>query len=450
MQERDCVHANSCLDDTGNTGGYRMAAYKDLTKEELLKVKEELEQQFKEAKDRGLKLDMSRGKPSAAQLNISMGMLDVLDGSCNLKCEEGVDCRNYGILDGIVEAKRLLSDMMEVPNDNIIIYGNSSLNVMYDTVARSMTHGVMGSTPWAKLDKVKFLCPVPGYDRHFAITEYFGIEMINVPMTPEGPDMDMVEKLVSEDDSIKGIWCVPKYSNPQGYSYSDETVLRFANLKPAAKDFRIYWDNAYGIHHLYDHDQYQLIEILDACEKAGNPDLAYKFSSTSKISFPGSGVAAIAASSANLVDIRKQMTIQTIGHDKVNQLRHARFFKDINGMREHMKKHADIMRPKFEAVINTLETELGGLEIGEWTKPMGGYFISFDSMEGCAKAIVAKCKEAGVVMTSAGATFPYGKDPKDSNIRIAPSFPTLEEMQEAAKVFALCVKLVSVEKLLEA
>ena len=426
-----------------------MAGYKDMTREELLQLKTGLEAQYREAQGRGLKLDMSRGKPSAAQLDISMGMMDVLTSDSDLKCEQGVDCRNYGILDGIVEAKRLLSDMMEVPIDNIIIYGNSSLNVMYDTVARSMTHGVMGSTPWCKLDKVKFLCPVPGYDRHFAITEYFGIEMINVPMTENGPDMDMVEKLVAEDEAVKGIWCVPKYSNPQGYSYSDETVLRFANLKPAAKDFRIYWDNAYGIHHLYDENQAELVEILAACEKAGNPDMVYKFSSTSKISFPGSGVAAIAASEANLVDIRKQMTIQTIGHDKVNQLRHARFFKDINGMREHMRKHADIMRPKFEAVINILEEELGGLGIGSWTKPMGGYIISFDAMEGCAKAIVAKCKDAGVVMTKAGATFPYGLDPKDSNIRIAPSFPTLEEMTEAAKLFALCVKLVSVEKLLE-
>ena len=426
-----------------------MAGYKDMTREELLQLKTGLEAQYREAQGRGLKLDMSRGKPSAAQLDISMGMMDVLTSDSDLKCEQGVDCRNYGILDGIVEAKRLLSDMMEVPIDNIIIYGNSSLNVMYDTVARSMTHGVMGSTPWCKLDKVKFLCPVPGYDRHFAITEYFGIEMINVPMTENGPDMDMVEKLVAEDEAVKGIWCVPKYSNPQGYSYSDETVLRFANMKPAAKDFRIYWDNAYGIHHLYDENQAELVEILAACEKAGNPDMVYKFSSTSKISFPGSGVAAIAASEANLVDIRKQMTIQTIGHDKVNQLRHARFFKDINVMREHMRKHADIMRPKFEAVINILEEELGGLGIGSWTKPMGGYFISFDAMEGCAKAIVAKCKDAGVVMTKAGATFPYGLDPKDSNIRIAPSFPTLEEMTEAAKLFALCVKLVSVEKLLE-
>ncbi len=425
-----------------------MRAYKDLSREELLALKAELEKSYEEEKAKGLKLDMSRGKPSAEQLDLSMGMMDVLTSGSDLMCEQGVDCRNYGILDGIVEAKRLLSDMMEVPMDNIIIYGNSSLNVMFDAVSRCMTHGVLGMTPWCKLDKVKFLCPVPGYDRHFAITEYFGIEMVNVPMTPTGPDMDLVEKLVAEDDSVKGIWCVPKYSNPQGISYSDETVRRFAALKPAAKDFRIFWDNAYGIHHLYDDDQDELVEILEACREAGNPDMVYKFSSTSKITFPGSGVAAIAASDANLKEIRRQMTIQTIGHDKVNQLRHARFFKDINGMREHMRKHAAIMRPKFEAVTDQLEKELTGLEIGSWTKPKGGYFISFEAMEGCAKAIVAKCKEAGMVMTGAGATFPYGIDPKDSNIRIAPTYPTLDEMKEAAKLFVLCVKLVSVEKLL--
>ncbi len=304
--------------------------------------------------------------------------------------------------------------------------------------------------PWCKLDKVKFLCPVPGYDRHFAITEHFGIEMINVPMSPEGPDMDLVEKLVAEDASVKGIWCVPKYSNPQGYSYSDETVRRFATLKPAAEDFRIYWDNAYCIHHLYDDNQVEQPEILAECAKAGNPDMVYKFSSTSKVTFPGSGIAALAASEANLSEIRKQMTIQTIGHDKLNQLRHVRFFGDIDGMKKHMSKQAAILRPKFEAVTDILEKELGGLGIGEWTKPLGGYFISFDALPGCAKAIVANCKEAGVVMTGAGATFPYGKDPKDSNIRIAPSFPTPEEMAQAADLFALCVKLVSVDKLLEA
>ena len=425
-----------------------MKSYEEMTKEELLKEKEGLEAEYKKFQQRGLKLDMSRGKPSQEQLDLSMGMMDVLTSDTDLICQEGVDCRNYGVLDGITEAKQLLADMMEVPKQNIIIFGNSSLNVMYDQIARAMTHGVLGSTPWAKLDKVKFLCPVPGYDRHFAITEHFGIEMINVPMTATGPDMDVVEKLVAEDDAIKGIWCVPKYSNPQGITYSDETVRRFARLKPAAEDFRIYWDNAYGIHHLYEDKQDQLIEILEECEKAGNPNLAYKFSSTSKISFPGSGIAAIASSDENLAEIRKQMQVQTIGHDKVNQLRHARFFGDINGMVEHMNKHADILRPKFDAVLETLDRELGGLEIGSWIAPRGGYFISFDSMEGCAKAIVAKAKEAGLVMTGAGATFPYGKDPKDSNIRIAPSYPTLEDLKVAAEIFVLSVKIVSVDKLL--
>ena len=425
-----------------------MTAYKDLSVEELQSLKKELEAQFAEIKAKNLKLDMSRGKPSKAQLDLSMGMMDVLSSEANLTCEEGVDCRNYGVLDGINEAKQLLSDMSEVPKENIVIFGNSSLNVMYDTISRSMTHGVMGSTPWCKLDKVKFLCPVPGYDRHFAITEHFGIEMINIPMTPEGPNMDMVEALVNNDETVKGIWCVPKYSNPQGYTYSDQTVRRFARLKPAAKDFRIYWYNAYTIHHLHDDNQDYLIEILMACKQEGNPDMVYKFCSTSKISFPGSGIAAIAASTANLADIRKQMTIQTIGHDKVNQLRHARYFKDIHGVVEHMRKHADILRPKFEAVIDVLNKELDGLEIGSWTEPRGGYFISFDSLEGCAKAIVAKAKEAGVIMTPAGATFPYGKDPKDSNIRIAPSFPTPEELSMAANIFVLSVKLVSIDKIL--
>ena len=403
-----------------------MKPYREMSKEELLALKAELDARYREVQAKDLHLDMSRGKPSAEQLGLSMGMMGVLNS-----------------------AKELLGQMSEVSPDKIIIYGNSSLNVMYDTVARSMTHGVMGSTPWCKLDKVKFLCPVPGYDRHFTITEYFGIEMINVPMTPAGPDMDMVEELVSSDPAIKGIWCVPKYSNPQGITYSDETVRRFARLKPAAEDFRIYWDNAYCVHHLYDDDQDFLIEILGECERAGNPDMVYKFCSTSKITFPGSGVACIAASPNNLKDIRKQLTVQTIGHDKVNQLRHVRFFKNLDGIHEHMRKHADIMRPKFEAVLDTLDRELGGLEIGSWIRPKGGYFISFDAMEGCAKSIVAKCKEAGVVLTGAGATYPYGKDPKDSNIRIAPSYPTKEELAMATDLFVLCVKLASVEKLLE-
>ena len=428
-----------------------MQKYSEMSKEQLQALKKELDQQYAEIKAQGLALDMSRGKPSVDQLNISMDMMDVLSSSTDLRCETGVDCRNYGVMDGIPEAKHLLGEISEVDPEHIIIYGNSSLNVMFDTVSRSMTHGVMGNTPWCKLDKVKFLCPVPGYDRHFKITEFFGIEMINVPMSPEGPDMDIVEKLVSEDPAIKGIWCVPKYSNPQGYTYSEETVKRFANLKPAAPDFRIYWDNAYSVHHLYDDEKEQdfLLEILDECAKAGNPDMVYKFASTSKISFPGSGIAAIAASDANLADIRKQMRIQTIGHDKLNQLRHARYFGNIHGMVQHMKKHADILRPKFDIVLKTLDKELGGLGIGSWLAPRGGYFISFDSMDGCAKAIVAKAKEAGLIMTGAGATFPYGKDPKDSNIRIAPSYPTVEELKVATKIFVLSVKLVSIDKLLQ-
>ncbi len=426
-----------------------MKPYKDRSREELLALKKELEAEYGKAQALGLKLDMSRGKPSAQQLDLSMEMMDVLNSDTDLKCREGIDCRNYGVIDGIQEAKELLAELIEVGPDKIIIYGNSSLNVMYDTVARSMTHGVCGSTPWCKLPSVKFLCPVPGYDRHFAITEYFGIEMINVPMNEDGPDMDLVERLVSEDEAIKGIWCVPKYSNPQGITYSDETVRRFAGLKPAASDFRIYWDNAYNVHHLYETEQDTILEILSECEKAGNPDMVYKFSSTSKISFPGSGVAAISASPANLKDIRKQMGIQTIGHDKLNQLRHVRFFKDLDGIKAHMMKHAAIMRPKFEAVLEILERELGGLEIGSWLKPRGGYFISFDAMDGCAREIVARAKEAGVVMTNAGATYPYGRDPHDSNIRIAPSFPPLDELIQAANIFVLCVKLVSIDKLLE-
>lgn len=427
-----------------------MKPYSQMTKEELTALKAELEQQFEEVKGKGLSLDMSRGKPSKAQLDLSLGMMDVLTSDTDLMSRDGVtDCRNYGVLDGIPEARKLLADMSEVPERNILIYGNSSLNVMFDTVARAMVSGIMGNTPWSKLKKVKFLCPVPGYDRHFAITELFGIEMINIPLLKTGPDMDMVEQLVSSDPSVKGIWCVPKYANPTGISYSDQTVKRFANLKPAAKDFRIFWDNAYSIHHLYDDKSDIILEILNECIKAGNPDMVFKFISTSKVSFPGSGIAALAASEGNLEDAKKYMAMQTIGHDKLNQLRHVRYFGDMHGMYNHMRKHADILRPKFEMVEEVLEKEMGGLGIGEWTKPLGGYFISFEAMEGCAKAIVAKAKEAGLVMTKAGATYPYGKDPKDSNIRIAPSFPTVEELKIASEVFVLSVKLVSIDKLLK-
>lgn len=423
--------------------------YNDMSKEELLTLKESLNKEYAEAKAKGLALDMSRGKPSAKQLDVSLGLLDTINSSSDLKALDGTDCRNYGVLDGIPEAKKLMADMMGTTPDHVIVYGNASLNIMYDQISRAYTHGILGNTPWCKLDKVKFLCPVPGYDRHFAITERFGIEMINIPMSESGPDMGMVEEYVSKDASVKGIWCVPKYSNPQGYTYSEETVKRMAALKPAAEDFRIFWDNAYVIHDLYDVNKDEIADIISECEKAGNPDMVFEFASTSKVSFPGSGIAALATSANNIADIKKQLTIQTIGHDKLNQLRHVRFFKDINGLKEHMRKHAEFMRPKFEAVESVLEEELGGLGIGSWTEPKGGYFISFEAMDGCAKAIVAKCKEAGVKLTGAGATFPYGKDPKDSNIRIAPSFPTPEEMKQAADLFVLCVKLVSVEKLLE-
>lgn len=425
-------------------------AYQDLSREELLELQSQLSEEYQEAKAKGLSLNMSRGKPAADQLDLGMEFLDVVNSESDLMTESGADTRNYGELTGILEARRLMAEMMGVPTEQVIVCGNASLSIMYDTVSRAMTHGILGSTPWCRLDKVKFLCPAPGYDRHFAITQHFGIEMITVPMTPQGPDMDMVEKLVSEDPAIKGIWCVPKYSNPQGYVYSDDTVRRFANLKPAAEDFRIFWDNAYVIHDLYEDRDNALADILSACAEAGNPDMVYEFASTSKVIFAGGGIAAVAASAANLKDIQATMTLQTIGYDKINQLRHTRYFKNLEGLKAHMRKHAALMRPKFEAVLEVLDRELDGEGIGTWTRPEGGYFISFDAMEGCAKRIVAKCKEAGVVLTGAGATFPNGIDPADSNIRIAPSFPTSEELALATDLFVLCVKLVSVEKLLEA
>ena len=425
-----------------------MKPYTEMTREELETELVLMEKEYKKYQSMDLNLNMSRGKPCREQLDLSMGMMDALNSQADLSCADGTDCRNYGVLDGIAEVKELMADMMETNPNNVIIYGNSSLNIMYDTVSRAMTHGIMGGTPWCKLEKVKFLCPVPGYDRHFGITGYFGIEMIPVPMTPDGPDMDMVERLVSEDETVKGIWCVPKYSNPQGYTYSNQTVRRFARLKPAATDFRIFWDNAYTIHHLYDEKQDHLIEILRECKRAGNPDLVYKFASTSKITFPGSGISALATSLNNLEDIRSQLVHQTIGHDKVNQLRHVRFFGDISHMVNHMRKHADILRPKFEAVEEIFEENLEGLNIAEWTKPHGGYFISFDGLPGTAKQIVDRARKAGVILTSAGATWPYGKDPNDSNIRIAPSYPPIEDLKIAAKLFTVCVRCVSLRKLI--
>lgn len=426
-----------------------MKAYCEMSKEELAVLEKELKAQYEEAKAKGLKLDMSRGKPAAEQLDMTMPMMDIFNRNCDMRDEKGVDVRNYGNLEGIWGARRLLGEMLGVDPEHVIVFGTASLNVMYDTVSRSVTHGVMGSTPWYKLDKVKFLCPAPGYDRHFAITEHFGIEMITIPMNEDGPDMDMVEKLVSEDPAVKGIWCVPMYTNPLGITYSEEVCRRMADLNPAAEDFRIYWDNAYCVHHLYEDKQDTLPELLSMCRVNGKEDMVLEFASTSKISFAGAGISCIAASLGNLEWVKKSMTIQIISHDKINQLRHVLYFKDLNGIKEHMKKHAAIMRPKFEMVLEIMERELGGLGIATWTKPLGGYFISFNSMDGCAKEIVQRCKDAGVTLTGAGATYPYKKDPHDSNIRIAPSYPTMEELRASGELFVLCVKLVSVERLLE-
>ena len=426
-----------------------MKSYKSMSQEELSTLLEELKKEYIDAKGKGLNLNMARGKPSKAQLDLSMDVLDALTSKGSAITESGIDTRNYGDMTGIPEAKKLMADVMGTDPQNVIVFGNASLPIMYDTVARSYCFGVNGSTPWCKLDKVKWLCPVPGYDRHFAITEQFGIEMITIPMNSDGPDMELVKKYVEEDETVKGIWCVPKYSNPTGITFSDSVVRAFASLRPAAEDFRIFWDNAYAVHDLYDDKKDELLDILSECALNGNEDMVYEFCSTSKVSFAGAGIAAMATSEKNRKWVESTMTIQTIGYDKMNQLRHVRYFKDIDGLKAHMKKHADMLRPKFEAVLNCFESELDGLDIATWTEPKGGYFISFDAMEGCAKEIVAKCKEAGVTLTGAGATYPYNKDPKDSNIRIAPSFPTPEEMELAAKVFVLCVKLVTVEHLLQ-
>ncbi len=420
----------------------------EMKQDQLNEMKAELTEEYISFKNKGLKLDMSRGKPSSAQLDLSMGMMDCLSSSTPLKAADGADCRNYGVLDGIAEAKEMFSQMIGVDTDEIIIGGNSSLNIMYDVISKAMLLGVYGGNkPWGKYDEVKFLCPVPGYDRHFAICESLGIKMINVPLNSDGPDMDMVEKLVASDETIKGIWCVPMYSNPDGVTYSDEVVKRFANLIPKADDFRIFWDNAYSIHHLTGTPD-KLLNILEECKKAGNPDMVYIFGSTSKVSFSGSGIAMIGASKANIDFIKKQLTIQTIGYDKINQLRHVKFFKDFDGILAQMEKHKAIIAPKFETVLKKLDEEIASLDIASWHKPNGGYFISFNTMDGCAKRIVSLCKEAGVVLTPAGATFPYGKDPDDKNIRIAPTFPPVCELETAMELFCICVKLASVEKLL--
>ncbi|MCM1132944.1 MAG: aminotransferase class I/II-fold pyridoxal phosphate-dependent enzyme [Ruminococcus flavefaciens] len=418
----------------------------EMNKEQLLGFKKETEALYNDFKSQGLCLNMSRGNPCKEQLELSLDMLSVFDDN-DFVSENGVDVRNYGLLDGIPEAKKLFSDMIGVDEDEVIIFGNSSLNAMYWAVQIAYNKGVNGCTPWGKLDKVKFLCPVPGYDRHFKVTEFFGVEMINIPMTATGPDMDMIEKLVADDEDIKGIWCVPQYSNPDGISYSDETVKRFANLRPKAKDFRIFWDNAYCIHHLTDNPTY-ILNILDEAKKVGNEDIVYIFGSTSKITFPGAGIAVMGASKKNVDDLKKHLGISIISYDKMNQLRHVKFFGTFENMKEHMKKHMEIIAPKFKLVCDMLKAEIAPLGIGEWTEPEGGYFVSFNAMDGCAKRIVKLCSEAGVTLTGAGATFPYGVDKNDRNIRIAPTYPSIEDLAKAMELFIISVKLASAEKLL--
>lgn len=420
-------------------------AYKSLGREEALALKAELEKKYADYVAQGLKLDMSRGKPNPNQLDICEDLLTVISKNEDV-ADITPDVRNYGGLDGLPEMKAIFADMLGVSTKEVIVGGNASLNMMFDTVSRSMTHGVMGSTPWSKLSEVKFLCPAPGYDRHFGICECFGIKMIPIAMTTEGPDMTEVKKYVESDASVKGIWCVPKYANPTGITYSDDVVKAFAALNPAAEDFRIFWDNAYCVHDLYDESD-ELLNILDECRKAGKEDMCYIFASTSKVSFPGAGVAVMAASEANLASIKKVLTFQTIGPDKINQLRHIRYFKNLDGIKAHMKKHAALIAPKFEMVLKTFDAEIAGLGIAEWTAPRGGYFISLDVMEGTAKRVHKLMSEAGVVMTGCGATFPYGNDPADRNLRIAPTYPSVDELKIASELLCLCVKLAALEKI---
>nr|WP_206107141.1 aminotransferase class I/II-fold pyridoxal phosphate-dependent enzyme [Paenibacillus favisporus] len=425
-----------------------VTGYAGWQEDELRREQARLQAEYEAYRRLNLKLDMSRGKPCPEQLQLSNEMLDVLPSGEELRAEDGTDCRNYGGLDGLPEAKRFFAEMLGVQSSEVIVQGNSSLNLMYDALARAMLFGVLGSEqPWSRLPSVKFLCPSPGYDRHFAICEQLNIEMITVDMTPEGPDMDAVERLVAEDDSIKGIWCVPKYSNPGGITYSDETVERLARMKTRTGDFRIFWDDAYTVHHLTSrHDE--LKNMLEACSNAGNPDRVFIFASTSKVTFPGSGVAALAASRDNLSHLKKQLSVQTIGPDKVNQLRHIRFLKDMEHLGRHMEEHAAIIKPKFDLVLNKLESGIGSKDIASWSKPSGGYFISLDTMDGCAREVVQRAAEAGVTLTPAGATYPYGRDPRDRNIRIAPTYPSLEELAQAIDILCVCVQLVSIDRIL--
>ena len=422
--------------------------YLNCSAQELEKEYASLKKQYENEKGKGLSLNMARGKPGKAQLDLSLGMLDVINSSSEFVGADGMDCRNYGILKGIDECRRLFAEILGVDKENMMVGGSSSLNMMFDTISCMMTKPIAeGCKPWYEVENRKFLCPVPGYDRHFGITGYYGFEMIPVPMTEDGPDMDMIEELVASDDSIKGIWCVPKYSNPQGITYSDETVRRFAALKPAAKDFRIMWDNAYCIHDVTDTPD-ELLNIMEACKETGNEDMPILFCSTSKITFPGAGVAAMAASEKNMKVFTERYNYEVISYDKLNMLRHVKYFGNYQGVLDHMKKHKEVLQPKFEIVLNALDKELAPTATAQWTKPNGGYFVSVDVLPGTAKRVVQLCKEAGVVLTDAGATYPLGKDPKDSNIRIAPSFPPNSELEQAMEIFCICAKLAACEKLI--
>ena len=428
-----------------------MPAYAEMGTEELETLKHGLEREYAEIQAKGLSLNMARGKPGSDQLDLSMPLLTAVTTAEDCRAEDGTDCRNYGVLDGLPEAKRFMAAMLDDEPENVIVGGNSSLSLMYEAVARCWNFGTLGSEPWCRLEQVKWLCPVPGYDRHFGVTEAFGIQMIPVPMTEEGPDMDEVERLVRDDASVKGIWCVPKYANPNGVTYSDEVVRRLASMPCAAEDFRIFWDNAYCVHHLYDDvaEQDQLLDIGAACREAGNPHRPFKFASTSKVTHPGAGISALAASPENVAEIKKRLGVGTIGYDKINQLRHVRFLKDAEGLAAHMSKHAAILRPKFELVLSKLDEGLSEVGGCSWSRPRGGYFVSFDAPEGTAKRIVQLAKGAGVTMTGAGATWPYKQDPHDSNIRIAPTLPPLDELDAAMDVFVCCAKLAYTEKLLQ-
>lgn len=421
--------------------------YQEMSQRELQREYRKLSAAYREMEQQGLHLDLSRGKPSPEQLELSRKMLDEVNSGSVLDSVDGTDCRNYGGLDGIPEAKALLAGMVGCRPEQVIVGGNSSLTLMFDILSHAMIDGLLGGTPWCQVPNRKFLCPVPGYDRHFAMTEHFGFELVPVPMLADGPDMNLVERLVREDASIKGIWCVPKYQNPTGVVFSHEVLERFANLKPAAKDFRIFWDNAYCVHDLYPDEAEPLPDILSLCEQTGSPDLVYEFCSTSKAAFPGAGISGVAASAANLIELRRVWKFATIGPDKLNQLRQARFFRNTAGLKAHMARHAELLRPKFERVEAILKEDLARSGAGSWTEPKGGYFISFDTLPGCAARTVELCKKAGVKFTPAGATWPCGRDPEDRNIRLAPSYASMEEIEAAVHLFTICVRLAALESL---